>query len=284
MEEHDTYFVMGYNMKVIRTFWKSIKRNCGQNWIRGNENDTSSFYASIEKSRESIRKIECREWNVNKSIIDKWARKIDKKTGISFEYLAGRERIKLGAEFEKKFYKGYCDYVDACDELHEMIEKREEEEKDKEKDIETDIEIDIRKVGYSLAKIKKIAYSNKYTPAEKEEFKGEIDIVEKAAKKIKMFDDALSKEVNRIKKLDMGHLMEKDRKLYRLVYFIKNGKQSEAAGLITMEDILRMMECTGMKELNKYGKVELERYIKVLDRHLTLAKAVYINAMDEKKF
>lgn len=267
MENLDKYEVMGYNMRVIREFWKSIKGSYGQNWIRGNENDTSSFYASIEKSRESIRMIEYMEWNVNDSIIDKWARNIDKKTGISCEYLAGRERIKLGAEFEKKYYRRYYNYTRACDKLNKIL-------KDKKKDMP----------GYSLPKIKKIADEYGYTKDEKEELKKGIDIAEKAVQIMKRFDDALSKEVNRIKKLDMGQLMEKDKKLYRLVYFIKTGKQSEATGLITMEDILRVMERTGMEHLDKYGKVELERYIKALDRHLTLAKAVYINAVDKKIF
>ena len=137
--------------------------------------------------------------------------------------------------------------------------------------------------GYPLAKIEKIAKGNEYTPAEKEEFKKEINIAKKAVQVRKEFEDALFEEVKRIKNLDMAIVMEIDKKLYRLIFFLKTGKQTEAIGLITMEDILRVMERTGMEYLNKYKKEELARYIKALERHLTFAKAVQIIATENKK-
>lgn len=260
MNEDMDLEIMAYNMRIIRAFWKCIKKDYGENIIRGNENDRNSFYATLEKSKESIRQIESgAPTSQNRKIIAKWAEKIDKKTGISFKYLSGRERISLSKEFDAKYFEQYFEYIEQCDELDKLLKKAHNEH-----------------MGYDRAEVIKRINSNKYTIQEKIEFRNIIDNAMKTVKMIKDFESALLKEVMRVANLDMGQLLETDKKLYKLVYFIKTGNPSDAMNTVTREDILRVLERTKMVYLYNLDKGELERYIKALKRQLAFAEAVYI--------
>lgn len=267
---HDYFTIMAYNMRVIRALWKGIKGYYGENIVRDNEHYTNSFYASLERSRESVRQIEsCALTTENRKIIDAWAQRVDKKTGISFEYLEGRERIKLSDGFEKKFYPRYVTYTEMCEYINKWRLKAKKSS-----------------IGYAKAKVQAVSKEEiqdvinkkEFTPEDRENFERYIKNANIALKAIKEFEDALSEEVERIKNLDMGQLLERDKKLYRLVYYLKTGKQSEAINIVTKEDIIRVMERTKMEQLEKLGRGELKRYIEALERQLILAKAVYIES------
>lgn len=63
---------LGYNMRVIEALWKSLKGSCGINRMDGGK---SSLYASLQKSKESIRQMMVGEFNTKERLLDKMGRR-----------------------------------------------------------------------------------------------------------------------------------------------------------------------------------------------------------------
>ena len=101
--------VMAYNMKIIQAIWKYVKHGFGDTQIRGNEYNTKSFYGTFERSRQTIREIVNCEFGYNHKSVDKWAKRIEVKTGIPYVLLTGEEKIVLSNGFDAKYFPKYAE-------------------------------------------------------------------------------------------------------------------------------------------------------------------------------
>lgn len=276
--------IMSYNMRIIQALWKSIKGGYGRNMIKGNEQDTESLYASIEKSRQSIRDIKNKELiKYDKEKIKKWAEHIENKTGIPHEYLEGREHIRLSPDFENNIYHKYTKYIECCEHIDKHVEIAEQ-----------------NPIGCSETKLKKmlenIIDKNKEDAqklngqerekrnAENKKFEKEVFECESAVAYINQFNKELGKEIIKIKTTDNIYDVYNDEKLYRLVYFIKCGRKFSAVSNETFDDVIKIIQETKTKKLLDLGEARLSKYIEVMKKELELAEAVYTVAVDVGKF
>lgn len=259
---HEAKMILAYNMKIIQALWKSIKGDFGENIVRGNENDIHSLYGSIEKSKQSIYEMINAEKEFEVDKIDKWACRVEKKTGIPKEYLTGKERIKLGSSFEETFYPLYEDYIIDCDSINEQLKKAKE-----------------KPVNWSTAKIKKVV-KNCGKSKLIEEFNQLIEDAEKALKRIESFDKAFDEEINKVKEIAPVRGLRENPKRYKLIYFIRYGKKQDAIGIEKVQDIMRVMEDIRTAQLKDLGEAGLKTYIETLKKHLRLAESVYTVAVD----
>ena len=259
---HETKIALAYNMKIIQALWKSIRRDFGKNIVRGNENDINSLYGSIEKSKQSIYEMINAEKEFEVDKIDKWACRVEKKTGIPKEYLTGKERIKLGSSFEETFYPLYEDYISDCDSINEQLKRANE-----------------KSVNWSMAKIKK--FVKKHGKNETIiKFDKLIEEAEKALERIESFNKAFDKEINKVKDIASVRGLRENPKRYKLIYFIQYGKKQDAIGIEKVQDIMRVIEDIRTAQLKDLGEAGLKIYIETLKKHLKLAESVYTVAVD----
>lgn len=197
----------------------------------------------------------------------KWAEGVEKKTGIPREYLNGKERIRLGREFEKTVYPKYKDYIASCDDINEILEKEQRRRK---------------RVDYSKSKIKTISEGNSI-----DEIVNSPEVISKAKDALEIvagFDLGLSQEIDRIKTMDTSKWIQENKKFYQLLYFIKYGRKHDAIDVITLTDVMAVAKRTKGVEFMELGEQGLQGYIKVMESHLNLAKSVYTVAVDEGRF
>ena len=259
---HETKMILAYNMKIIQALWKSIRGDLGKNIVRGNENDIHSLYGSIEKSKQSIYEMINAEKDFEVDKIDKWACRVEKKTGIPKEYLTGKERIKLGSSFEEKFYPVYEDYLSDCDSINEQLERAKE-----------------KPVNWSTARIKKFV-KDRGNSETVNKFNTLIEEAKETLKNIEGFNRAFDEEINRVKEIAAVRGLRENPKRYKLIYFIKYGKKQDAIGIEKVQDIMRVMEDIRTAQLKDLGEAGLKTYIETLRKHLKLAESVYTVAVD----
>ncbi len=259
---HEAKMVLAYNMKIIQALWKSIKGDFGKNLVRGNENDTNSLYGSFEKSKQSIYEIINAEKDFETDNINKWACRIEKKTGIPKEYLTGKERIKLGNAFEENFYNQYESYIICCDKINEYLEEAQK-----------------KPVNWSTAKIKKLVH-DKGSKKVVEIFDEAIKEATKNLELIEKFNKEFEKEIGRVKEIAPVRGLRENPKRYKLIYFIKYGKKQDIVGIEKVQDIMRVMEDIRTAQLKDLGEAGLRIYIEALKKHLKLAESVYTVAVD----
>lgn len=259
---HESKMVFAYNMKIIQALWKSIKGDFGRNIVRGNENDTNSLYGSLEKSKQSIYEIINAEKDFEIEKINKWACRIEKKTGIPKEYLTGIERIKLGNPFEEEFYPQYESYIGCCDTINEFLRNAKE-----------------KPINWSAARIKKFVHNR----GSKEAIKKFDETIKDATENLKLietFNKELEKEIDRVKEIAPVRKLRENPKRYQLIYFIKYGKKQDLVGIEKVQDIMRVMEDIRTAQLKDLGEAGLRLYIEALKKHLKLAESVYTVAVD----
>lgn len=259
---HERKMILAYNMKIIQALWKSIKGDYGKNIVRGNEYDIHSLYGSIEKSKQTIYEMINAEKEFEIDKIDKWACRVEKKTGIPKEYLAGKERIKLGSSFEETFYPMYEDYIIDCDSINDQLKRAKE-----------------NPVNWSTAKIKKVVKNCKKSKLI-ERFNQLIEDAEKTLRQIEKFDKAFDEEINKVKEIAPVRGFRENPKRYKLIYFIKYGRKQDAIGIEKVQDIMRVIEDIRTAQLKDLGEAGLKTYIETLKKHLKLAESVYTVAVD----
>lgn len=267
MKERDTEKLqkeLAYNLIVIKTLWRSKWGTLGDVRVTGNEYNFSSLFGSIERGKETVRiYIKC-DYKYKTKSISKWAERIEAKTGIPHEFLTGEQRIVLGDEFEKKYYNYYVSYLSKLEAVYKQIEMAE------------DGKAFDRSTTEEIKQFVKTYYS---TEEQKKFFEGIKDI-ESMAEAFKKFTYFLAKEAEKIINADTAVLMEKNNKLCKLVYFIRFSKKYDGIGIRTIEDMQIALKNTRTGQLKQLGKKGLENYIKLLEKHLNLARSVYTVAID----
>jgi hypothetical protein len=255
---------LAYNITIIEMIWKVIKSNkLGENVIKGNENDFNNFYGTLERSRQTIREMKNMEFATFKqSRIEKWAKRIEVKTGIPYEYLSGKERIVLGKQFDSTHYQKFEDFLEACDCIDEQLKIANE-----------------KPVHRSSERIKKYV-KEKGSAKQIEKFEKIISEAESALAEIKVFNDELKKEIKRLSCLETINDFNEDVKLFKLFYFVNNGKRYTNASMAAVPDVIKFFEKTRTWQLKDLGKNGLKNYIEALEEHLALARAVYTVAVD----
>ena len=194
--------------------------------------------------------------------IDKWACRVERKTGIPKEYLTGKERIKLGNPFEEEFYPQYESYILHCDTINEFLRKAKE-----------------KPVNWSAARIKKFVHAKGSEKAIKK-FDETVKEAEESLELIEKFNKGFEKEIDRVKEIAPVRGLRENPKRYKLVYFIKYGKKQDAIGIEKAQDIMRVMEDIRTAQLKDLGEAGLRTYIETLKKHLKLAESVYTVAVD----
>lgn len=254
---------MAYNMKIIQAIWKCEKGDFGEEKINGNEYNTSSFYGIFEKSRQTVRDIIYMEYlndaelnldgNTNRySRVIKWAKKLERKMGVSADIFMGKKRICLSNKFDRESMNKYLDYVNQCADINDFC-------------------IKIRNSPVNLApdRIKKITETEE-TQENIDEFKE----AEAALYNIKKFDDELANEITRLSKRD-GYTEYDDVETYKLFHFIKYGKPYDAASIVTIDNVIEMFNKTRAPQLKSLGKNKLKEYIEAMKKQISIAEAVY---------
>lgn len=253
--------MLAYNMKVIHAIWKYQKHGFGEMKIKGHEYDINSFYGTFEKSRQTIREIINSEYNYSEKKVKRWADKIEGKTGIPHKFLTGEARIILTKEYEINIYQQYQEFVDCCEFINTQVEKAKE-----------------KPYYNSKERIKKLIKSKGNTQ-QQEKFNSIIEIAESAIVTMQQFEDALSKEIAKLIKIE-GYSDFEDVGTYKIFHFIKYGKPFDAVSVVTIDNIIDVFKKTRTRELKKLGQQGLEIYIKELQEQLKLAEAVYTVAVD----
>ena len=271
---------LAYNLIVIKALWKSTWGNFGESGIKGNEFDFSSLYRSIEKGKETIRVyIQC-QYTYKEKSISNWAERIERKTGIPHEYLTGEQRIILGNQFEKKTYPVYRTYLVKKASINKQIENAEK----KYSDFDELPEDAGCLPHYRTAEDIKQEIEMNYSPEERNEFFESIKDIDLTAATLKWFNFGLSKEADRIIKIDTAELMQQNDKLCRLVYFIRFRKKYDGISIQSIDDMKTVMRRTRTFQLKDLGKNALKEYIDMLEEHLNLARSVYTVAIDCGEF
>ncbi len=253
--------MLAYNMKVIHAIWKYQKHGFGEMKIKGHEYDINSFYGTFEKSRQTIREIINSEYNYSEKKVKRWADKIEGKTGIPHKFLTGEDRIILTKEYEINIYPHYQDFLDSCDYINTQVERAEE-----------------KPYYNSKERIKKLIKSKNNTQLQ-EKFNSIIEIAESSIATMQQFEDALSKEITKLIKIE-GYSDFEDVGTYKIFHFIKYGKPFDAVSVVTIDNIIDVFKKTRTRELKNLGQQGLEIYIKELQEQLKLAEAVYTVAVD----
>lgn len=267
---------MAYNMKIIQAIWKCEKGDFGEEKINGNEYNTSSFYGIFEKSRQTVRDIIYMEYlndaelnldgNTNRySRVIKWAKKLERKMGVSADIFMGKKRICLSNKFDRESMNKYLDYVNQCADINDFCRQARK-----------------RPVNLSTDRIKKII-ETKGTQKQKDEFKEVVEEAEAALYNIKKFDDDLTKEITRLSKRD-GYTEYDDVETYKLFHFIKYGKPYDAASIVTIDNVIEMFNKTRAPQLKSLGKYKLKEYIEAMKKQISIAEAVYTIWEDIGKF
>ena len=259
---HEEKMILAYNMRIIQVLWKSIKGDFGENLVRDNEHNADNLYGSLGKSRQTIREIVFAEKDFEKHKIVEWANRIEKKTGIPKDYLAVKERIKLVSSFEEEFFPLYEDYIADCDKINDIIRGSRR-----------------KSLNWSTPKIKKYLKEEK-TFKEQKAFKDIVGIAEKALENIRLFEQALTQEIDRVKEISSVRGLRENVKRYRLIYFIRFKKKYGANHIEKIDDIMRVFDDIHTVQLKELGEAGLRMYIEELKKQLTLAEAVYTVAVD----
>jgi hypothetical protein len=271
MEENEQWVHqknLAYNIKVIELAWKVIKHKLGKNIVSGNELNFNNFYGTLERSRETIRNIKHMELNgFNEKHINVWASRIQTKTGISDKYLNGEKRIILSEKFDSKYYKQFDDYMEWWEKIDEHLQ----------------IAKDKPLYHHSYEELQKMIEEEDKKEDKKVDKKEVKDLVSKAQdimEQMKNFDEMLKAEIKRLSQFETITEFNGDVSLFKLFYLIKNSKRYETVDIVTMDDVINIMEKTRTKELKELGKDKLQVYINALEKQLKLARAVYTVAID----
>lgn len=268
---------LAFNIKVIRALWKLKYGDYGKKSIK--ENNPENIYGSLERSQETLRQMELQQHQLKQKKIFDWAKRIEDKTDIPSEYLTGQEMIDLtcvgGSDREK-----YKEYFEVFSELNDIVE-----------DLRTHEYSKITKMNMKLTaeKAKKMnlreieAYvEDKCREKPKKEIKDLVSKAQESINVIKEYNEKLDNCLNKLLTNDFELRLEKQEKLYRLIYYIYLGKKSGTGESVAQ--IIKIMEKKKASDLKGAGEELLYKYIITLRNQLKLAESVYIVASDCKDF
>lgn len=270
---------IAFNIKLIKALWKLRHGSYGERIIKGNENDPTNLYGTLEKSQEILRQWELHRIDLKMEKIFRWAKMIEEKTDIPGEYLSGQEMIDIsflgggGPREYEVFWKAEEHLYDLIDELenHERIEIKNKE-----------INLDEAKAKrMTLSEIE--SYLMKLDVTIKNQFLKIISEVELDIKVMKEYDNNLDNALRKLLVDDFEtKLFNKNRKLYRLIFFIYRKKKCGTGNSII--ELIRVLNDKHVGEMAEVGEEMLYKYILALRNQLKLAEATYIVATDTRKF
>lgn len=256
-----------YNYMVIMRMWKYLYKSYGQNITTiGNK----SIYSVLGRSKDSIRTIVRIDYQYcnQKDKIEKNAKEVEKRTGIAKEYLTGEKLIELEGLIKKDEIDKYMETREVFGEIYEMYKQY---------------------GGTQLTSSEKKKINNIYNSLNK---KSQQKVITKAIKFKKSLAqlDVYEEEVKRFeqkvfdcmedffaKSIEHGDNGVTD--IEKLRYFMKYKKRLSAISQSDIENIKKQLMETRTGDFLALGD-NLKPYINVLEKHLKLAKAVYIVAVD----
>lgn len=266
---------LAFNIKVIRASWSlQYPHGYGEKKIAENRNNPENLYGSLERSQETLRQMERQTYKLKKDSLFKWAKHIEEKTGIPGEYLTGQEMIDLccvggsGKEEYDKYFDKMADLYDTIEEL-----KSNESNKVMNKNMKLTSE-KAKKMNLREMKI----YIDKCSMLLSDQIERLASDAQQSINFIKEYDEKLKECIKKLLSYDFEIKLEKDEKLYRLVYYIFYGKKSGTGDSIAQ--IIKILKNKRTNELKNAGEELLYRYIMTLREQLKLAESVYIVASD----
>ena len=270
---------IAYNIKIIKTLWKLRHGEFGIRVVKGNENDPTNLFGTLEKSQETLRQWEMQQVVLNRDKMYRWAKKIEQKTDIPGEYLLGQEMINL-SDFGGGGHKEYKEFFVEYEHLYDMIDELKNNEMGGVSNKELEVDEDKAK-RMNLSEIE--SYMTNLEESVKNEFE---EIVSDAMQSITVIKEYNQNIDNTLKKLLVDDfetmLFNRDRKLYRLIFFIYRKKKCGTGESVI--ELIRVLNDKHCVELERVGEGVLYEYIMVLRKQLKLAEATYMVATDIKKF
>lgn len=267
---------LAFNIKVIRALWKLKYGDYGKKSIK--ENNPENIYGSLERSQETLRQMELQQHQLKQKKIFDWAKRIEDKTGIPSEYLTGQEMIDLtcvgGSDREK-----YKEYYEKFTKLNDSIEELKEHEYS---DFDA-IEIDLTAEKAKKMNLKEMEiYIKEHGEALDEQINRLASDAQQSINVIKEYNEKLNASLIKLLTNDFELRLEKQEKLYRLIYYIYLGKKSGTGESVAQ--IIKIMEKKKASDLKGAGEELLYKYIITLRKQLKLAESVYIVESDCKDF
>lgn len=251
---------LAYNIVFIESFWKEI-RGLGNNCV--SYRDENSIYWTLQKSKESLRSMKLGEADITKARHIKWASDVEKRTGISRDFLIGKKRIRIGEVTDKELDAMFDVFIDACYHIDEINGKSTK-----------------RNMGFAKSKL--VEYIKSSSKSEKEEIKAIVMEAKDAVSAIVNYKNTLKKELNSLIKNGFGSITDKDS--YRTVYFVVNNKPASFAATTTASDLIELLENITAKHLSKLGENNLLRMKAALEKDLGLVNAVLTIGDEIKEF
>lgn len=266
---------LAYNIKVIRALWKLHYGEYGSKSISENMNNPENLYGSLERSQETLRQIELQNYTLKQKSLFDWARRVEEKTGIPGEYLSGQEMINLSC-VGGSGRAGYSDYFEEFSSLNDMIEELKQHEYDgiMKKNIKEKAADSIKKMN--LRQLDN--YIKKQSIVLNEQIQQLAKKAEQSINVIKEYDKTLDDSLRKLLTEDFEIKLEREEKLYRLVYYIYRGKKSGTGD--SLSQLIKILKNKRTKDLRGEGEEMLYKYIVALRDQLKLAESIYIVASD----
>lgn len=251
---------LAYNIIMIEELWKEI-RGLGNNCV--SYRDENSIYWTLQKSKESLRNMKLGEADTTRGRHIKWASDVEKRTGISRDFLIGKKRIRIGKVTDKELDAMFDVFIDACYHIDEINGKSTK-----------------RNMGFAKSKL--VEYINESSGSDKAEIKAIVKEAKDAVSAIVNYKKTLKKELNSLIKNGFGSITDKDS--YRTVYFVVNNKPASFAATTTASDLIELLENITAKHLSKLGEKNLLRMKAALEKDLGLVNAVLTIGDEIKEF
>lgn len=250
-----------FNLVVIKKLWKMIKKDYGEAVI-SEPYDPNNIYKSLRMAKETLRLTIERDYSYNYVRVNRKAVEASNKTGIPVEYLRGDEIIKL-PEFDynenriEEVYAYKTLFDDKLDKVRDNLKGKSEQE------------------------IRDLVERAKRLPKQHQiKMKSEIEQIKGYNTTLQEYYKALEKSLRSLVKIDVDEI--RDKKLYRLMYFLQFSKKYDEYSVATIDDIIKVMGNIGYQKLQTVGKETLDKYLFELSRQIRLVEAVKVIEEDSK--
>jgi hypothetical protein len=258
LSEYEREINLSYNITIIEALWKKAHNGLGENLV--SKEDRDSIYSSLEKSKETLRKMKICEINISRSAHNKWATNIENKTGISADFLMGYRRIQFG---NNELDKLYDEYKDACQEIDDTLGR-----------------LGRKNMGFAKSKLEDfIKSSSQY---EQDKIKKIVGKTEDDIRIINEYKSKLKKEADRLVNGGIDKIADKES--YRALYYVIKGKPASYAAMTTSDDLIDLLEKISAKDMWNLGEEKLKKLCAALERDVELARAVLKIGNEIEKF